>query len=668
MKTLQELEFKTVFHAMPVPFIVLKRDLTIIFASDLYLQTTYTTNEQLLGKNVFEVFPDNEAHESKGAKILKNSLQKVIKTQDTDSLGIISYEVWNPGLSKFEERYWSTVNSPIIKDGEVTHIIHKIEEVTELLKGVDQVRGLELKIATQAAEIKDANIRLQNEKDTLEHRVEERTEELSETSEQLEFIANAVPIHLNQYDDQERFIFVNKATQDWWGISAEEFVGKTLREVLGEQGYKDFRPMIDRVYKGESVTQESCFKNKNGRTYYFLNSFIPHFNAKRKVDSFINLGLDITEQALAREKLKESEKRFRELADSMPQMVWTANPDGHVDYYNQRWYDFTGLPQGSADNNLWGQVIHPDDMGPLLDKWKKSLETGEIYEMEFRTKKKSTGEYVWVLSRAVPVKDDEGNVIKWYGTNTDISDQKEIVKDLEVERDLRERFVSALTHDLRTPLTAAKISAQLLARKLSEQPESQKFAIRISDNIDRADIMIRDLLDANLVKAGEKLPVKIVSCHLDHIISEVIEELSSLHGDRFKFKKQGSIDGYWDCEGMRRVTENLLNNAIKYGSSVSPITITLTEAHERATLRIHNMGSYISPSDQAKLFEQFKRTEEAQKGEQRGWGIGLSLVKGLVEAHHGTIKVESDEATGTTFIVEVPIDARPEKMPFLNKH
>lgn len=668
MKTLQELEFSTVFHAMPVSFLILRSDLTIIFASDLYLQVTRTTQEQLLGKYVFDVFPDNHATEAKGAHYLKHSLQKVIKTREADSLGIVYYEVWNPELNKFEERYWSTVNSPIVKDGKVSHIIHKVEEVTDVVKGIEKVSNLEIKIASQAAQIKDANARLQLERDNLEHRVEERTEELSNTTERLQFIANSIPTHLNQYDAQERFIFVNKATQDWWGISENEFLGKTLREILGDEKYEDFRPIMKRVFNGENVTQETSFMNKDGRTYYFLNEFVPHFNAEGKVDSFINIGVDMTERMEARQKLIESEKRFRELADSMPQMVWTANPDGHVDYYNQRWYDFTGLPEGSADNSLWPKVIHPDDMGPLHEEWSKSLKTGHIYEMEFRTKKASTGDYHWFLSRAVPVKDKDGKVIKWYGTNTDISDQKQIVKRLEIERDLRDRFVSALTHDLRTPLTAAKISSQLLSRKLSQDPDSQKFAIRITDNINRADVMIRDLLDANLVKAGEKLPVKIVSCNLSRIISEVIEDLSTLHGDRFIYNQQGPFDGYWDCEGMRRITENLINNAIKYGSSVSPITIKLNEVHGRAILSIHNKGSYISPEDQSSLFEQFKRTEDAIKGEQRGWGIGLSLVKGLVEAHHGTIKVESDEEKGTTFIVNIPIDARPEAVPFLNKH
>ncbi|WPU63868.1 PAS domain-containing sensor histidine kinase [Peredibacter starrii] len=664
MKTLQELEFSTVFHAMPVPFLVLKANFTIIFASDLYLQLTRTTNQQLLGKYLFDAFPDNAATGAHGAKILKHSLQKMLKTLKADSLGVVVYEVWNPDLNKFEKRYWSTVNSPIVKNGEVTHIIHKAEDVTDLLGNVEHMRGLEFKIATQAAEIKDANIRLQEEKDTLENRVEERTEELTRTSEQLEFIADSIPIHLNQYDSSERFIFVNKATQDWWGMPAKDFIGKTLREVIGDEKYADFRPFVERVFKGENVIQETFFKNKQGRFFYFINEFIPHFDSQGKVDSFINIGMDMTEQVVAREKLIESEKRFRELADSMPQIVWTANPDGYVDYYNQRWYDFTGLPPGSAGNDLWNQVIHPEDKESLFSEWDKALKSGIVYELEFRIKKAATNEYQWFLSRAVPVKDNKGIIIKWYGTNTNIHEQKQIVRSLEIERDLRERFVSALTHDLRTPLTAARMAAQLLARKLSQDPDFQKFAIRVTDNIDRADSMIRDLLDANLVKAGEKLPVKISSSNLDRIVSNALEELSTLHGDRFIYNKQGSFDGFWDPGAMRRITENLINNAIKYGSSGSPITINLTEAHDRVILSVHNKGSYIPPEVQSGLFEQFKRAEEAKKGEQRGWGIGLSLVKGLVEAHHGLIKVESDPQSGTTFIVELPLDARPEATPF----
>jgi signal transduction histidine kinase len=235
---------------------------------------------------------------------------------------------------------------------------------------------------------------------------------------------------------------------------------------------------------------------------------------------------------------------------------------------------------------------------------------------------------------------------------------EKIVQDLRQERDLRERFVATLTHDLRTPLTAAKMSTQLLARKSDDPAVIQMISGRIADNINRADQMIRDLLDANRLRAGEKLPIQINACDLNQIASEVLEELSTLHGDRFVLHASSHIEGYWSGSGMRRILENLCNNAIKYGAPYRPIMITLKSMDQNVEISVHNEGSPISPEDQNTLFQPYRRTESAQIGKQRGWGLGLTLVRGIAEAHGGWVKVESSVSEGTTFSVQLPIDAR----------
>lgn len=233
------------------------------------------------------------------------------------------------------------------------------------------------------------------------------------------------------------------------------------------------------------------------------------------------------------------------------------------------------------------------------------------------------------------------------------------LRDLEAEKELREKFVSALTHDLRTPLAAIKISAQILQIK-NNNPEAFNTNInRIVSNIDRADRMIRDLLDANRLKANEGLPVFIEQCKLEDIIAATIKDLEDLFGKRFVVQNSiGNIDVYWDDLAIHRLIENLASNAIKYGLENAPVTIGIKRDGDGLEVSVHNLGNPISAEDQKLLFLPYQRTEFAKASKQKGWGIGLSLVQGLARSHQGSISLESCPARGTTFTVRLPIDAR----------
>lgn len=233
------------------------------------------------------------------------------------------------------------------------------------------------------------------------------------------------------------------------------------------------------------------------------------------------------------------------------------------------------------------------------------------------------------------------------------------LRELEVEKDLREKFVSALTHDLRTPLTIAKLSAQILKLKDVDPQTFEVNIDRILSNIDRADRMIHDLLDANRLKANEELPVFIEPCQLEEIVTLTIKDLEDLYGKRFVVQNSvKEINLFWDKMAVHRLIENLASNAIKYGSENTPVTIKIDRDTNWIELSIHNLGNPISSEDQKLLFHPFQRTDFAKASKQKGWGIGLSLVQGLAHAHKGSIVLKSSPEHGTTFIVRLPIDAR----------
>lgn len=238
------------------------------------------------------------------------------------------------------------------------------------------------------------------------------------------------------------------------------------------------------------------------------------------------------------------------------------------------------------------------------------------------------------------------------------------VTSLEEEQVLREQFVSYLSHDLKTPLTAAKMSALLVLRKPESAENCQLLARRIVNDIDRADRMIEDLLDANRIRAGEPIRLDVGICDLRALANGTLGLLRTIHGDRFVLDAvQQEVWGYWDRDGLRRVIENLVNNAVKYGSPDRPVTIALRQSQQGVRLMVHNEGEPIPARDQAGLFRRFTRTGAAQSGKKKGWGLGLALVQGIVHAHGGKVSIESSRAHGTTFTVVLPNDSRPQVEP-----
>lgn len=219
-------------------------------------------------------------------------------------------------------------------------------------------------------------------------------------------------------------------------------------------------------------------------------------------------------------------------------------------------------------------------------------------------------------------------------------------------KELQDQLTQTLAHDLRNPIASAKLSAQLIMDKPEKASICLESSKRIAKSMDRIDKMISELLDASRLKAGESHNLEFREFDIDWLVRDVAFELNIGREDRIIVDSPGENLGFWNESGLRRMLENLLTNAFKYGQENSPITISVIPEEDTVTVCVHNEGEPIVNNEKSILFEKFKRARSAEN--KIGWGLGLSVVKSMVDAHAGVISVESELGKGTSFIVKLP--------------
>ncbi|MFE8603660.1 sensor histidine kinase [Archangium violaceum] len=381
-----------------------------------------------------------------------------------------------------------------------------------------------------------------------------------------------------------------------------------------------------------------------------------------------------------RRSLAESENKFRRLFES--NLIGIVFGDIHGGLYdvNEYYARLLGVRREDvlAGKVRWDAITPPEEMEKDRAAAKEMLESPEgvctPYEKRYIL---PDGRVVWILLGCAFIDEGRSRNVAFVLDITQGKESEELfarflnseqlaredaettLAQLRLERELRDQFVSALSHDLRTPLTAAKMSAQLIPRQPNLPDKVYSLAARVRQNIDRADQMITDLLDSNRIRAGQGLPIEVADCELRQVVADALEELSSVHGERFHLRGERLMEGRWDARALRRLVENLCGNAIKYGDATRQVTVSLEQHGEEVELAVHNWGNPIPPEDQRTLFQYLARARSAEVSGKKGWGIGLTLVKGVAEAHGGSIRVESSPEKGTSFLVRLPRMTKP---------
>jgi PAS domain S-box-containing protein len=383
----------------------------------------------------------------------------------------------------------------------------------------------------------------------------------------------------------------------------------------------------------------------------------------RRAVRFVGTVADTSSAREADEALRESEARFRQLADSMPQVIWTARPDGTVDYYNERVRELSGARRLDDGSWQWEAVLHPDDAQATEEAWTCALRTGERYELAHRIRR-ADGQYHWYLSRGLPVLDAAGRVVRWFGTATDIDAQKQAEEALREADRRKTEFLGMLSHELRNPLAPIRNSLYVIDRVPPAGPQARRAHEVIGRQVAHMSRLVDDLLDVTRISRG-KIRLQREPVDLCVIVRRAAEDHRSLFAtaglDLEIAECSGPLPAFGDPTRIAQVVGNLLANAVKFTPRGGHVRLSLNrEGPGSAAIHVEDDGAGIAAGLLTQLFEPFVQAESTLDRTKGGLGLGLALVKGLVELHGGRVSVHSDGAgRGARFTVRLPLEQAP---------
>jgi PAS domain S-box-containing protein len=500
--------------------------------------------------------------------------------------------------------------------------------------------------------------------------LERKTEELSRLAAAIEFSDDAIVTKTLE----GIIVTWNAGAERLFGYSSDEAVGKPVTILIPEDHIDEEPAILARLRRGERIDHyETIRQRKDGTLLNISLSISPIKDASGRIIGAAKIARDITRHKRIEEALGASNRRFQLLADSAPVLIWMSDTTKACTWFNQPWLQFTGRDPEQEIGFGWTEDIHLDDLDSCMETYTKHFDAREAFKMEYRLRRQD-GAWRWVINSAIPLLEGPEHAFSGYiGSCIDITEFKQAADErealLQSERAarteaerlgrLKDEFLATLSHELRTPLNAMLGWATLLRRLPPGTPDHVKGLETIERNARVQAQIIGDLLDMSRIISG-KVQLDVQRISLNEVINAAIDAIRpSAEAKRLRVRatldtKLSPIRG--DPNRLQQIFWNLLTNAVKFTPANGRIDVVLERVNSHVEICVEDSGIGIKPEFLAFVFDRFRQADASTTRNQGGLGLGLSIVKHLVELHGGTVRVKSPgEGQGTTFIVALPV-------------
>lgn len=431
------------------------------------------------------------------------------------------------------------------------------------------------------------------------------------------------------------------------GFTRETLIGRRLSEMAQERTTPTAESCARVLETGEPTRYESRFAEKDFLITIFSTGH----------DSVVSSGIDITERKRTETTLRESAERFRELANNIDQFAWTCKELGYATWYNDRWYEYTGTTFEETQGDGWRKVQDPAHVDRVTAHIKQCVAEGQPWEDTFPLRGKD-GQYRWFLSRAVPIRDANGRIIRWFGTNTDVTELRRLQETLKETDRRKDEFLAMLAHELRNPIAPICNAAEALSRLVADREKERSLVAMVQRQSGHLARLLDDLLDVARVTQGRinlQREVINVSACVDLAI-EIVEPLIREKAHQLSVTQINQplrVSG--DKVRLAQCVTNILTNAAKFTDAGGQIRVRIYAEGGEAVIEVADAGSGIAEAFLPRVFDLFAQSERSLDRSQGGLGIGLSTCRQLIQMHGGSVVAQSAGlGQGATFLIRLP--------------
>lgn len=477
--------------------------------------------------------------------------------------------------------------------------------------------------------------------------------ELAEQQLLFKDITDAAGTALWTVDTKGNIIFVNQTWIDWTGKPYESHLGRGWIEyVAPEDRDRVIGGYIRDVNRKRQYEVDFRVLRSDGKVQWVAATGKPRYLANGDFAGYVGSCMDITERKKAEQQLKDSEERFRHIADSAPVLIWMAGIDKSTTFLNKSWIQFANVAQLLSDSGyMQSDLIHPQDKDMVLDSYRQAFDNQQEFYFEYRMKRYNDEHYRWIGMKGVPRITADGAFAGYIGSGMDITGMKE-------HEQVKNDFIGMASHELKTPITSIKAYIQLLLtiyKKKAEDEFLMKSLTTVNKQINKLTRLITDLLDVSKMESG-RLSLNSEPFSLNELLKETIEEVQ--HTATQHDIIYAPIEPLTLCADRDRIAQvitNFLTNAIKYSPESDRVDVKVTTNGDEVCIAIKDYGIGINPEEQSKIFNRFYRVEGRNEQTFSGFGIGLYVAAEIVKRHNGKVWVESEKDQGSAFYFSLPL-------------